>query len=86
MAITVDNQHETIHAPKDDSTLEHIADLRNKERKAMEAEEEEEDKIKFIDDASPISFDIVPLEVPIEVPIEVSIVEPPIHLDFEELS
>jgi hypothetical protein len=74
MAITVDNQHETIHAPKDEKTLEQIADIRNKERKAMEAEEEEEDKIKFEDDATPFAIDI---------PIEV--VEPPIHLDFEEL-
>uniref|UniRef100_A0A6C0B8E8 Uncharacterized protein n=1 Tax=viral metagenome TaxID=1070528 RepID=A0A6C0B8E8_9ZZZZ len=74
MAITVDNQHETIHAPKDEKTLEQIADIRNKERKAMEAEEEEEDKIKFVDDATPFAIDI---------PIEV--VEPPIHLDFEEL-
>jgi hypothetical protein len=75
MAITVDNQHETIHAPKDEKTLEQIAEIRNKERKAMEAEEEEEDKIKFLDDATPISIDTLPIEV----------VEPPIHLDFEEL-
>jgi len=75
MAITVDNQHETIHAPKDEKTLEQIAELRNKERKAMEAEEEDEDKIKFLDDATPISIDILPVEI----------VEPPIHLDFEEL-
>jgi hypothetical protein len=74
MAITVDNQHETIHAPKDEKTLEQIAEIRNKERKAMESEEEEEDKIKFLDDATQIAIDI---------PIEV--VEPPIHLDFEEL-
>ena len=75
MAITVDNQHETIHAPKDEKTLEQISEIRNKERKAMEAEEEEEDKIKFIDDATPISIEAIPLEV----------IEPPIHLDFEEL-
>jgi hypothetical protein len=75
MAITVDNQHETIHAPKDEKTLEQIAEIRNKERKAQEAEEEEEDKIKFIEDATPISIEAIPLEV----------VEPPIHLDFEEL-
>ena len=75
MAITVDNKHETIHAPKDEKTLEQIAEIRNKERKAQEAEEEEEDKIKFVDDATPITIDAIPLEV----------VEPPIHLDFEEL-
>jgi len=75
MAITIDNQHETIHAPKDETTLQQIADIRNKERKAMEAEEEEEDKIKFAEDSTPVSIDIIPLEV----------VEPPIHLDFEEL-
>jgi len=75
MAITVDNQHETIHAPKDEKTLEQIAEIRNKERKAMEAEEEDEDKIKFIDDATPIDIDTIPLGV----------IEPPIHLDFEEL-
>jgi len=74
MAITVDNQHETIHAPKDEKTLEQIAEIRNKERKAMEAEEDE-DKIKFVDDATPIAIDTIPLEV----------IEPPIHLDFEEL-
>jgi hypothetical protein len=74
MAITVDNQHETIHAPKDEKTLEQIAEIRNKERKALE-EEEEEDKIKFVEDSTPISIETIPLEV----------VEPPIHLDFEEL-
>lgn len=73
MAITVDNQHETIHAPKDEKTLEQIAELRNKERKAMEAEEEEEDKIKFVEDSTPISIETI------------EVVEPPIHLDFEEL-
>jgi hypothetical protein len=76
MAITVDNQHETIHAPKDEKRLEQIAEIRNKERKAQEAEEEEEDKIKFIEDATPISIEAIPLEV----------IEPPIHLDFEELN
>ena len=75
MAITVDNQHGTIHAPKDEKTLEQIAEIRNKERKAMEAEEEEVDKIKFIDDATPIAIDTISLGV----------IEPPIHLDFEEL-
>ena len=75
MAITVDTHHETIHAPKDEKTLEQIAEIRNKERKAMEAEEEEEDKIKFLDDATPIAIDTIPLGV----------IEPPIHLDFEEL-
>jgi hypothetical protein len=75
MAITIDNQHETIHAPKDEKTLEQIAEIRNKERKLLEEQEEEEDKIKFDEDSTPISIDAIQVEV----------VEPPIHLDFEEL-
>jgi hypothetical protein len=75
MAITVDNQHETIHAPKDDKTLEQIAEIRNKERKLLEEQEDEEDKIKFVEDSTPIAIDAIQIEV----------VEPPIHLDFEEL-
>jgi hypothetical protein len=75
MAITVDNQHETIHAPKDEKTLEQIAEIRNKERKLLEEQEEEEDKIKFVEDSTPIDIDAIQIEV----------VEPPIHLDFEEL-
>jgi hypothetical protein len=74
MAITVDNQHETIHAPKDEKTLEQISELRNKERKLLEEQEDEEDKIKFLEDSTPI--ETIPIEV----------VEPPIHLDFEELN
>ena len=75
MAITVDNEHETIHAPKDEETLEKKLVERHEARKAAEAEEEEEDKIKFIDDAVPIVLDTVCLDP----------IEPPIQIDIEEL-
>ena len=78
MAVTVDNEHETIHAPKDVQTLEKISTERNIERKAMEAAEEDEDKIKFLEDSTPLSIDTVSLD-----PIVVA--EPPIQIDIEEL-
>jgi hypothetical protein len=74
-AITVDNQLETIHAPKDEKTLDELSTIRNNERKKMEAleEDDEEDKIKFSDD---------PISIPIET---VSLDELPIQIDIEEL-
>ena len=53
MAISVDNVPETIVAPKDIPTLEKIAVQKNAERKAQEALEAEEDKIKIIDEILP---------------------------------
>jgi hypothetical protein len=72
-AITVDNQLETIHAPKDEKTLEDLSTIRNNERKKMEAleEDEEEEKIKFSDDPISIPIETVPLdELPIQIDIE----------------
>ena len=69
MAITVDNKHETIFAPKDDSTLDKLATVRNTERKLLE-KEEDDDKIKFVD-GDPIMLDTINLD--------------PIHIDIEEL-
>ena len=72
MAITVDKQLETIHAPKDEKTLEEISVSRNIERKAAEALEADEDKIKIFDDPVPISIDTISLDVePIQIDIEV---------------
>ena len=73
MASTVDNQHETIHAPKDVERLDTLATERNIKRKAEEAEEADEDKIKFVDDATPITIDTVslgPEEIPIKIDVE----------------
>ena len=78
MAITVDNQHETIHAPKDEKTLEKISMERNIERKAAEAAEEDEDKIKFLEDSTPLTIDAVSLDPIVDV-------EPAIQIDIEEL-
>jgi hypothetical protein len=78
-AITVDNHHETIDAPKDINRLEELSVIRNQERKeqeALEAAEEEEEKIKFMEDSTPVSIDTVSLD-----PIELS----PIQIDIEEL-
>ena len=69
MAITVDNKHETIFAPKDDSTLDKLATVRNTERKILE-QEEDDDKIKFVD-GDPVMIDTINLD--------------PIHIDVEEL-
>jgi hypothetical protein len=74
MAITVDNKHETIFAPKDIPTLENLSTVRNTERKLLE--EDDENKIKFIE-GDPIQLDTISLDAP---PLP-----PPIHIDFEEL-
>jgi len=47
MAVDLQNVVETIAAPKDIATLETISDARNAERKAQEALEEDEDKLKI---------------------------------------
>ena len=69
---------ETIHAPKDEQTLEKISTERNIERKAAEAAEEDEDKIKFLEDSTPLSIDAISLD-------PIVAVEPPIQIDIEEL-
>jgi hypothetical protein len=74
MAITIDNEHETIHAPKDEETLEKKLVERHEARKALE-QEEEEDKIKFVEDTVPIVLETVSLDS----------IEPPIQIDIEEL-
>ena len=49
-AITVNNEAMVIEAPKDVDTLEKIAEQRNIQRKAEEAAEAEEDKVKISDE------------------------------------
>jgi hypothetical protein len=56
-AITIDNTHVVIDAPKDIPTLEKIAEIRNAERKAEEAAEAEEDKIKILDEVVTFKVD-----------------------------
>jgi hypothetical protein len=75
MAITVDNEHETIHAPKDQETLEKKLTERHEARKAAEAEEDDEEKINFLEEDVPIILDTVSLDI----------VEPAIQIDIEEL-
>jgi hypothetical protein len=77
-AISVDNQLETIHAPKDEQRLDELATARNIERKKMEALEEDEDKIKFSDEPVAIQIDTISLDSP-------PVVELPISIDVEEL-
>jgi len=74
-AMSVDNQLETIHAPKDESRLDELATIRNTERKKMEALEEEEDKIKFSDEPVSIVIDTIQLDAPAEIPISIDIEE-----------
>ena len=67
----MDKQLETIHAPKDEKTLEEISIARNNERKAAEALEEDEDKIKILDEPVSIDIDTVSLDVePIQIDVE----------------
>jgi hypothetical protein len=74
-AISVDNQLETIHAPKDENRLDELATIRNIERKKMEALEEDEDKIKFSDEPVSIQLDEISLDAPAEIPISIDIEE-----------
>ena len=78
-AISVDNKLETIHAPKDEQRLDELANVRNIERKKMEALEEDEDKIKFSDEPVSIQLDAISLD------IAEPVVELPISIDIEEL-
>jgi hypothetical protein len=76
-AMTVNNEPVVIDAPKDIPTLEKIAEIRNLERKASE---EEDDKIKILDD--PVTIEIDDLVKPVQnTPAEI-----PIELDIEVLS
>ena len=74
-AMSVDNQLETIHAPKDESRLDELATIRNTERKKMEALEEDEDKIQFSDEPVSIELDTISLDTPAEIPITIDIEE-----------
>jgi hypothetical protein len=56
MAITVENEPLVIDAPKDIPTLEKLSEVRNMERKAAEAEEDE-DKLKISNDIVTLEFD-----------------------------
>lgn len=70
-AITVNNEAMVIEAPKDVDTLEKIAEQRNIQRKAEEAAEAEEDKVKISDEVVIIDVEeLAPVKVEIEVPKE----------------
>lgn len=81
-AITVNNEAMVIEAPKDVDTLEKIAEQRNIQRKAEEAAEAEEDKVK-------ISDEVVMIDVEELTPVTVEVKEkkePEIDLGIEILS
>lgn len=83
-AITVDNEAMVIEAPKDVDTLEKIAEQRNIQRKAEEAAEVEEDKLKISEEVVIIDVeDLNPVKVDIKVPESK---EPEIDLGIEILS
>ena len=68
-AITVNNEAMVIEAPKDVDTLEKIAEQRNIQRKAEEAAEAEEDKVKISDEV--VMIDVEELTpVTVELPKE----------------
>ena len=70
-AITVNNEAMVIEAPKDVDTLEKIAEQRNIQRKAEEAAEAEEDKVKISDEVVIIDVEeLAPVKVEIELPKE----------------
>ena len=70
-AITVNNEAMVIEAPKDVDTLEKIAEQRNIQRKAEEAAEAEEDKVKISDEVVMIDVEeLTPVTVEIELPKE----------------
>lgn len=82
-AITVNNEAMVIEAPKDVDTLEKIAEQRNIQRKAEEAAEAEEDKVKISDEV--VMIDVEELApVTIELPKEKK--EPEIDLGIEILA
>jgi hypothetical protein len=79
-AMTVNNEPVVIDAPKDIPTLEKIAEIRNLERKA--AEEEDNEKLKILDD--PVTIEIDDIIQPVTMtPVEIEL---PIELDIEVLS
>ena len=68
-AITVNNEAMVIEAPKDVDTLEKIAEQRNIQRKAEEAAEAEEDKVKISDEVVMIDVEeLTPVTVEIKLP------------------
>ena len=85
-AITVNNEPLVIDAPKDIPTLEKISEVRNLERKILEAEEDT-DKLKISDDNVVIEVDDlvkpVPKPEPGLTPVEIDI---PIDLDIQILN
>jgi hypothetical protein len=75
-AITVNNEAMVIEAPKDVDTLEKIAEQRNIQRKAEEAAEAEEEKVKISDEVVMIDVEeLVPvtLELPKKEEIDLGI-------------
>ena len=80
-AITVNNEAMVIEAPKDVDTLEKIAEQRNIQRKAEEAAEAEEDKVKISDEVV-----IIDVEELTPVTVEKEKKEPEIDLGIEILS
>ena len=84
-AITVNNEAMVIEAPKDVDTLEKIAEQRNIQRKAEEAAEAEEDKVKISDEVVIIDVEeLAPVKVEKEETKEKK--EPEIDLGIEILS
>ena len=82
-AITVNNEAMVIEAPKDVDTLEKIAEQRNIQRKAEEAAEAEEDKVKISDEVVIIDVEeLTPVKVEIKLPEK----EPEIDLGIEILA
>ena len=82
-AITVNNEAMVIEAPKDVDTLEKIAEQRNIQRKAEDAAEAEEDKIKISEEVVIIDVEeLTPVKVDIKLPEK----EPEIDLGIEILA
>ena len=81
-AITVNNEAMVIEAPKDVDTLEKIAEQRNIQRKAEEAAEAEEDKVKISDEV--VMIDVEEL-APVKIEVEEK-KEPEIDLGIEILA
>jgi len=85
-AISVNNEAMVIEAPKDVDTLEKIAEQRNIQRKAEEAAEAEEDKLKISEEVVIIDVDdLNPVKVEMEIKVPDS-KEPEIDLGIEILS
>lgn len=79
-AITTDNTHEVIDAPKDIPTLEKIAEIRNAERKAEE--EEENEKLQISSDVINIVAD-EDLSKPLEI-TEITEIKPEIKPEIKQ--